>query len=59
MPDDQDDAQPGPGPTVRPAERNEAVLPDISSDELDVGWGDETSERDDEWYQRERPPHHE
>jgi hypothetical protein len=22
-------------------------------------WGDEPGERDDEWYRRERPPHHE
>jgi hypothetical protein len=58
MPDDQDDAQPRPEPTARPTERDEPVLPDVSSDELDVGWGDEPSERDDEWYQRERPPHH-
>jgi hypothetical protein len=35
------------------------VLPDTTSDERGVGWGDEPSERDDEWYRRERPPHHE
>lgn len=35
------------------------VLPDITEDERDVGWGDEQPERDDEWYLRERPPHHE
>jgi hypothetical protein len=34
-------------------------LPEISRDESDVGWGDEPGERDDEWYRRERPPHHE
>jgi hypothetical protein len=34
------------------------VLPDVSSDELDVGWGEEPAERDDDWYRRERPPHH-
>jgi hypothetical protein len=39
-------------------ERDEPVLPDLSTDELDVGWGDEPGERDDEWYRRERPPHH-
>jgi hypothetical protein len=37
----------------------EPVLPDTTSDERDVGWGDEPAERDDEWYRRERPPHHE
>lgn len=39
--------------------RDRPVLPEVSSDELDVGWGDEPPERDDEWYRRERPPHHE
>jgi hypothetical protein len=34
------------------------VLPEVTSDERDVGWGDEPSGRDDEWYRRERPPHH-
>jgi hypothetical protein len=42
----------------RRAKPEEPVLPDVSSDELDVGWGDEPGERDDEWYRRERPPHH-
>jgi hypothetical protein len=44
----------------KPAERpdDEAVLPTVSRDELDVGWGDEPGERDDDWYRRERPPHH-
>jgi hypothetical protein len=35
------------------------VLPDVTRDEQDIGWGDEPNERDDEWYRRERPPHHE
>jgi hypothetical protein len=34
------------------------VLPSVTRDEQDVGWGDEPSERDDDWYRRERPPHH-
>ena len=38
---------------------DEPVLPDTTSDERDVGWGDEPGERDDDWYRRERPPHHE
>jgi hypothetical protein len=38
---------------------DEPVLPDTTSDERDVGWGDGPSERDDDWYRRERPPHHE
>jgi hypothetical protein len=33
----------------------------VSSDERDIGWGDDPRDlvRDDEWYRRERPPHHE
>ena len=40
-------------------ERDEPVLPTVSRDETDVGWGDEPGERDADWYRRERPPHHE
>jgi hypothetical protein len=40
-----------------PAE--EPVLPDVTSDELDRGWGDEPARRDEDWYRSERPPHHE
>jgi len=29
-----------------------------SRDETDVGWGDPPGRRDDDWYRRERPPHH-
>jgi hypothetical protein len=41
------------------------VLPDVTDDERDVGWGDESyaerdrERRDEQWYRRERPPHHE
>jgi hypothetical protein len=53
----------GTRPQVRPARgesgREKPVLPDVSRDETDVGWGDEPGERDDDWYRRERPPHHE
>jgi hypothetical protein len=37
------------------------VLPQISRDERDEGWGDERDRgrRDADWYRRERPPHHE
>jgi hypothetical protein len=40
---------------------DEPVLPQTSEDERDLGWGDgpEAGRRDDEWYRRERPPHHE
>jgi hypothetical protein len=37
---------------------NEEVLPSISSDEQDIGWGDDRSAYSDDWYQSERPPHH-
>jgi hypothetical protein len=43
-------------------ERDDApVLPDTTADERDVDWGDEreSEQRDEEWYRRERPPHHE
>jgi hypothetical protein len=46
-------------PAGRPTDDDEPVLPDTTNDERDVGWGDEPAERDDEWYRRERPPHHE
>lgn len=46
-------------PAKRPGQPEDPVLPQISRDELDVGWGDEPGERDDDWYRRERPPHHE
>jgi hypothetical protein len=37
------------------------VLPEVSRDDLDEGWGDDPRDgrRDAQWYQRERPPHHE
>jgi hypothetical protein len=39
---------------------DEPVLPDVTGDERDEGWGDEAhGRRDEEWYRRERPPHHE
>jgi hypothetical protein len=42
-----------------PDEPDDPVLPDVTRDEQDIGWGDEPGGRDDEWYRRERPPHHE
>jgi hypothetical protein len=51
--------KPRPGERV-PRRRGDErpVLPETSREE-EVGWGDEPGERDDEWYRRERPPHHE
>ena len=39
-------------------------IPEQTADDVDVGWGDdesaaEAAERDRDWYERERPPHHE
>lgn len=50
----------------RRADRDDRpVLPDVTEDERDSGWGDEVhtdrdaGRRDEQWYRRERPPHHE
>jgi hypothetical protein len=56
-----DRAEPGvdPKPSARP-DPDEPVLPDVSGDDRDEGWGrDPDGRRDEEWYRRERPPHHE
>jgi hypothetical protein len=59
MPAEPDESPtPGSPPPQRPDEPEPPVLPDVSRDELDIGWGDEPGERDEEWYRRERPPHH-
>jgi hypothetical protein len=45
----------------RCGERDERpVLPDVTRDESDEGWGDDrdADRRDEAWYRRERPPHH-
>jgi hypothetical protein len=53
-------SDPEPRPSV-PEPDDEPVLPQTTDDERELGWGDEpgSGRRDDEWYQRERPPHHE
>jgi hypothetical protein len=49
-----------PEPVRRMVRRaDEPVLPPVPRDETGEGWGDEPAGRDDEWYRRERPPHHE
>ncbi|HJQ42529.1 MAG TPA: hypothetical protein VJ831_05560 [Jatrophihabitantaceae bacterium] len=55
MPDRTPQQQP------EPDRDDEPVLPKTTRDERDVGWGDdpEARERDEDWYRRERPPHHE
>lgn len=42
---------------VRPP-REEPERREVSRDETELGWGDGPSARGDEWYKRERPPHH-
>ena len=53
------DVQPPRKPNSSPPD-DEPVLPDVTSDERDRGWGDDRDggRRDEEWYRRERPPHH-
>jgi len=48
-------SSPSAGPRRQPGEE---LLPRRSSDEADVGWGDESGQHGDEWYLAERPPHH-
>lgn len=46
--------------TLQPdRDTDEPVLPSVSRHETELGWGDEPGGRDDDWYRRERPPHHE
>ena len=44
---------------ARPVPDEAPVIPDRSSDDRDEGWGGrgDGGDRDDEWYERERPPH--
>jgi hypothetical protein len=56
---EREDPQRGERPVRRPRREDDPVLPSTTRDESDVGWGDDASERDAEWYRRERPPHHE
>ena len=59
-PDEQPDEQPDVQQVVRPVVPDEPpVIPDRSSDERDEGWGGrgDGGDRDDDWYERERPPH--
>lgn len=52
---------PAPRRSARPEPDDRPVLPDVTDDEREVGWGDDRDgdRRDQEWYRRERPPHHE
>ena len=41
-----------------PTRDDPPLLPDLTSDERDVGWGDAPEPDDDQRYLREVPPHH-
>jgi hypothetical protein len=49
-------AEPPPTAGRRPDDR--PLLPDLTADERDGGWGDPHEPDDDERYLREVPPHH-
>ncbi|HEY2042504.1 MAG TPA: hypothetical protein VGH11_07485 [Jatrophihabitans sp.] len=59
---DQSGEGPAQDPSLSPHPRRRysagPVLPQSSKDDSDLGWGDEPSRRTDDWYERERPPHH-
>ena len=42
----------------RPPAGSDAVLPDVTTDERDLGWGELPEPSDDDRYLREVPPHH-
>jgi hypothetical protein len=50
----------GPSSSAAPSRRHPIgeVLPTVTSDERELGWGDEPSGYSDDWYRNERPPHH-
>jgi hypothetical protein len=50
---------PAAGPRIaRRRPSGEPILPDVTDDERDVGWGDAPEPDDDERLLREVPPHH-
>lgn len=52
----------GPRRPERSDRDDRPVLPEVTEDEHAVGWGDDRNDREDRdeaWYRRERPPHHE
>jgi hypothetical protein len=59
---DPESARPEPAamPSKIAAPSEPPVLPKTSRDDQDLGWGDRpnSDDRDDDWYRRERPPHH-
>ena len=58
---DRDGAEPAPANRPRIARRPPStgpVLPTVTDDEQDVGWGEAPEPDDDERLRREVPPHH-
>lgn len=51
-------APPFPAPTSKPPTSDPSVLPDVTTDEGDLGWGELPEPSDDDRYLREIPPHH-
>jgi hypothetical protein len=45
--------------TERAAPAEPSVLEAPAAEDHDEAWGDRSGARDDDWYERERPPHHE
>ncbi|SDJ40710.1 hypothetical protein SAMN05444157_3221 [Frankineae bacterium MT45] len=57
--DGRSDAVPSAPPRPRTATNDKPVLPTITRDESDDGWGERSGGGfSDDWYERERPPHH-
>jgi hypothetical protein len=58
-PDTEPPASSSSSPTAAQRHQPEEVLPNTTTDEGDIGWGDAPPEYSDDWYLTERPPHHE
>lgn len=59
MPSKDPDPADRPKPVIRPSRTDDGpVLPDVTSDEREVGWGDLPERDGDERLLREVPPHH-
>jgi hypothetical protein len=58
-PSDGETLQPSSSPSAAPQRQpGEDLLPQRSTDEAELGWGDGPGEYGDDWYLAERPPHH-
>jgi len=56
---DSETLEPPSSPSGDPRRQpGEALLPQRSGDEVDLGWGDDPGQYGDDWYLAERPPHH-